>query len=104
MDWDSAHQIKRRNKVIELIKIKCNQGDYYIGALQIPDLSQSQTFKCKKCETIIFLNDKQYNDMEFQRIQNEQNKYRVERIYKMTDEELKNDCKIISTITCRGKG
>ena len=89
--------------MIELIEIKCSQGDYYIGALNIPDISKSQTFKCKNCGTLIYLSNKSYNNMEFQRLQNQDNKYRVEIIYRMTDEELENDGKIVSTITCRGK-
>ena len=90
--------------MIELIKIKCKKGDYCIGALNIPDLTESQTFKCKKCGTLIYLEDKDYNDMQFQRLQNEKNKHRVERIYKMTSEELENNSKIVSTVTCRGEG
>ena len=90
--------------MFELIEIKCKKGDYYIGALNIPDIKESHTFKCKKCGTLIYLNDKDYNNMEFQRLQNEKNKYRVEHIYNMTDEELEKDSKIVSTVTCRGKG
>lgn len=89
--------------MIELIEIKCKKGDYYIGALNIPDISPSQTFKCKKCGTLIFLEDKDYNNIEFQRLQNRDNKYRVKRIYGMTNEEVEKKSKIVSTITCRGK-
>lgn len=90
--------------MIEFIKIKCKKGDYCIGALNIPNLTESQTFKCKKCGTLIFLNDKDYNDMKFQDLQNKQNKYRVEKIYRMTSKELENNSKIVSTVTCRGEG
>ncbi len=88
--------------MIELIEIKCSEGDYSIGALSIPDISPSRTFKCKKCGTLIFLKDKDYNNMEFQRLQNRDNKYWVKNIYGMTDEEVEKDSKIISTITCKG--
>ena len=89
--------------MFELIEIKCKKGDYCIGVLNIPDITESHTFKCKKCGTLIYLNDKDYNNMEFQRLVSEKNEYWVKHIYSMTDEELEKDCKIVSTVTCRGE-
>lgn len=90
--------------MIELIEIKCKKGDYYIGGLNVPDIIESHTFKCKKCGTLIFLKDKDYNNMEFQRLQNRDNRYRMENIYSLTEEEMEKQCKIVSTVTCRGEG
>lgn len=90
--------------MIELIEIKCKKGNYYIGGLNIPDITESHTFKCKKCETLIYLKDKDYNNMEFQRLQNRDNRYRMENIYSLTVEEMEKQGKIVSTVTCRGKG
>lgn len=87
--------------MFELIEIKCRKGDYYIGGLNIPDITESRTLKCKKCGTLIYLKDKDYNNMEFQRIQNRDNKHRVERIYRLSSLAEK-EYEIVSTIECRG--